>query len=690
MPVFSTARLIWAHAGCADGVSSINAVEKFQFSSSIHTHHSITFTMAPNLLRIAVVLSFFLLLGFQVQADPLIRWVRRLKGCGSISDASPRRGNGVVSAANGQTVWITDDEGALHILDADNHTQDEIYFKPSLVENRWTESRSSVSLFVEPNGTTTEYAVYAVIDVDHIVSNATTSRIIAIYGNGELLGTLKWQVQIEGIVVQTPRIGTDGTRIYATHNDASGRGYFSIIDTEGNRIARQSSPKPFGPLTILSVDGNDELYWGESNGRGYSDSGRIYHHDSTLKVTGVGHEIITSTVVPPVLWREKKRRRMWLGGMSSTMHGWVDGQSFADAPSWSRQLSPSLRNSSYPIATPIASSPDGLRLYVASASTSLYCINAKNGNIHWRAETYDRVFLNGAVMSPDYSSIYSIQHRDGTVEKRSAATGELIWSFNCTSIPGRHFACQDSVEAEFSLSTAGNTLYYVDIWGQVVSLQVDNSPTNSPSLTPTKWPSSRPSISMDQSPSQNDSATSVEPSYEAAISFEPSAEPSASISATPTSLPSFSREPNVEPSAPREPSDVPSHRISTAPSMRTSNPSSEVPSVKESDAPSPYQSALSYPPQTDKPSSWPTNGPTNGPTSGPVESSTSLPPSPENNGDGIDSRAPPRIPATNGTLGLLSGRTETKTASGAELMCSLPLLNLSLFAAGVFVWLIMS
>ena len=585
-----------------------------------------------------------------------------------------------------------DDEGALHILDAHNHTKDEIYFKPPLVANRWTESRSPVSLFVEPNRTTIEYAVYAVIDVDPNAPNATTSRVIAVHGDGGLLGSLKWQVVVEGIVVQTPQIGTNGTRIYATHNDANGRGYFSIIDGEGNRISRQSNPKPFGPLTILSVDGNDEVFWGESNGRGYSTSGRIFHHDSSLKITGFGHEIITSTTVPLILWREKKRRRMWLGGTSSTMHGWVDGQSFADAPSWSRQISPSRRNKSYPIATPIASSPDGLRLYVASASTSFYCFNAKNGNIIWESETYDSVFLNGAVLSPDYSSVYTIQHRDGTVEKRSATNGGLIWSFNCTSLPGRHSACQDSVEAEFSLSSTGNTMYYADIFGRAVSLQVDDSPTNSPSLSPTVSPLSKPSISMNPSLQlQNVSAASEGPSSEPTPLSKFSAEPSISISAKPSFPPSSSREPGVKLDTSQEPSDVPSFRISTAPSTHTTTsvPSSTVPSALPSDVPShvtsPYQSALTSPLPTDKPSSRPTNGRSSSPV---TRTNAPSPPSPsEISGDKVDSRAPPRIPATNGTLGY---RTETTTASNAEHMRGFSQLSARIFIAGVAVWFLLA
>ena len=598
--------------------------------------------MAFNLLYTIAVVLYASQLIAQVQADPLIRWVRRLKGCGSLSAASPRRGNGVVSAPNGQTVWITDDGGALHVLDAINTTKEEIYFRPPSIEHRWTESRSSVSLFVNVNGTETEYAVYAVTDVAHDDQNSTSSRIIAVHSSGDLIGTLKWQVEVEGVAVQTPQIGTDGSQIYVTHNDASGgRGYFSVIGAEGNRITRLSSPKPFGPISIHSVDGIDELYWGEANGRGHSASGRILRYDSSLMQTDAGFEIVTSTVVPPVIWRENKRRRMWIGGESSTIHGWVDGRSFFDAPTWSRQISPSLRNETYPITTKIISPPDGSRLYVASASTSFYCLNSKNANIVWKAESFDSVYTEMAILSPDFSSVYSIRHRDGAVEKRSAMTGDLIWSFNCTSIPGRHPTCQDSVEAEFSLSSIGNTFYYVDIWGTVISLQVDDFPTSPPSFLPTVTPSGRPIRSM------HPSSFSSKPSAESIVkvSREPSSEPTHefSISVNQSSVPSSSGEPSPNP-------NVPSTHVSTAPSAFLSEEISISPTATESS---------SYPP--------------------------SSPSALENSVDGVDFRAPPKIPASDDILG---SRTESKTASSsAKILRNFPLLYVRLFAVGV-VWLV--
>ena len=281
--------------------------------------------------------------------EPSIRWSRRLNGCGTLSDASPRKGNGVVASQSGQHVWITDDEGTLHILDPTNSTSDEILFKPPAVEMRRIESRSSVTL--SQNETGVDYAVYAVVDVptsDDPTGNMTSSRIIAVYGGGGLLGKLKWNATVEGIVTGTPQIGSGGntTTIYITHN-VKNRGYLSVFSNEGNKITRTSGEKPFGPVTVFTFGGEDELYWGESGGGGYSDSGRVYQIAPSASLTNASNYITTSTIVPPVIWRERKRTRMWLGGKSSTIHGWTDGRPLSGVPTWSKQLEKSLRNESF-------------------------------------------------------------------------------------------------------------------------------------------------------------------------------------------------------------------------------------------------------------------------------------------------------------------------------------------------------
>ena len=276
--------------------------------------------------------------------EPYIRWARSLSGCGTLSDASPRKGNGVVVAQNGKNVWVTDDEGRLHIFDARQGNPPGIIFEPTTIKNKRVESRSSVSLI--QNETQVLYAVYSVVDLSNGAPNESSSRVIAVHGDGQDLGTLKWQVIIDGISFDTPQIGNDG-RIYITHNTAD-QGYLSIFDQEGHRMIESSSDNAFGPLSIFTNRyGDDELLWGQSTGRGYSSSGKLHHSIPSTSSIEEGRNIGTSTIVPPIVWRRGKKRRMWLGGISSTMHGWIDGRSFLEEPSWTTQLEVSKRNMTF-------------------------------------------------------------------------------------------------------------------------------------------------------------------------------------------------------------------------------------------------------------------------------------------------------------------------------------------------------
>eukprot|EP00978_Attheya_sp_CCMP212_P030560 scaffold112728_cov50-Attheya_sp.AAC.2 len=73
-----------------------------------------------------------------------------------------------------------------------------------------------------------------------------------------------------------------------------------------------------------------------------------------------------------------------------------------------KYLDENKQNSTYPISNRITSSDDGTRLYVASASSSFYCLNSKNGRPIWKHET-DSVFLTSAIYSPLNEVVYSIQ-----------------------------------------------------------------------------------------------------------------------------------------------------------------------------------------------------------------------------------------------------------------------------------------
>lgn len=85
------------------------------------------------------------------------------------------------------------------------------------------------------------------------------------------------------------------------------------------------------------------------------------------------------------------------------------------------------------------------------------------------------------------------------MRETNATTGDTLWKWSCRDIPidhvssGRNYnpICQDSVEAEFSLSSDGRFLFYGDIFGRIVALQISYpqipmSPSISPSTIPSR------------------------------------------------------------------------------------------------------------------------------------------------------------------------------------------------------------
>jgi len=68
------------------------------------------------------------------------------------------------------------------------------------------------------------------------------------------------------------------------------------------------------------------------------------------------------------------------------------------------------------------------------------------------------------------------------------ATGIRQWEFDCRESRGIS-SCQESVEAEFAISTNGNLLVYGDIFGQLHGLQIaSHSMSTPPLLVPTRDP----------------------------------------------------------------------------------------------------------------------------------------------------------------------------------------------------------
>ena len=133
---------------------------------------------------------------------------------------------------------------------------------------------------------------------------------------------------------------------------------------------------------------------------------------------------------------------------------------------------------------------------------------------------------------------------------QNVRTGDIFWEWNCTDVT-RDVYCYDSVEAEFALSPDGLMLYYGDIFGKIVALEVARSdkrtdqptplPTANPSLQTSNFPSSQPTVFSSLQPTIYPSlhVTTVSttiPSQNPVI--ESSSNPSSSLSGQPSIMPS--------------------------------------------------------------------------------------------------------------------------------------------------------
>jgi hypothetical protein len=110
-----------------------------------------------------------------------------------------------------------------------------------------------------------------------------------------------------------------------------------------------------------------------------------------------------------------------------------------------------------------------------------------------------------------------------------------LWEFSCEDI-NNSTECQDSVEAEFSLSKNGNLLYFVTTSGIMVSLGVASFETEAPTMAPSGFPSLAPTASP--SLSFSPSATfSEHPTGKSSIpSTMPEVAPSSSLTIPPTTI----------------------------------------------------------------------------------------------------------------------------------------------------------
>lgn len=325
--------------------------------------------------------------------EPSVQWTYRLPGSGTLSGRGLRSGNEVLASPNGDTVFVTADDGSLHLI-ATNNRDNSIIFEPDPVAGTFTECRSGVTLVYDPNTPNqVNYVVYAVIDVpvsagvlygDVTFDTSRTSilsRLLAV----NLDGSLRWSVAVNGAVVGKAVVGggTQQDKIYVVHNvpnfigSAPTRGKISVVLLRGNQqpiVTASVSPLnrngPFGPPAGSSVTMNgqkrDVIVVAEAWDQGYSPNGSLYMlRPSSLYdgFEGQGNDAYelrlisdwaVASVARPLLGQDANE--LYVSAMGARVGGWTGSSSLTDdvagreenlEPAWDVSLEPHKGNASF-------------------------------------------------------------------------------------------------------------------------------------------------------------------------------------------------------------------------------------------------------------------------------------------------------------------------------------------------------
>lgn len=302
--------------------------------------------------------------------SPSLRWSFSLEGGDvntvGLSGRSLRQGNAVVASRGGDKLFVTADDASLHILNiAGAEPITAALFQPELVANTFTECRSGVVVVerTTSSGTVVPYLIYAVLDIPSSSvgsdgaqavqsdnSESTNSRVIAV----NMDGTLRWSVAVEGTIVGTPVVGSNGRLIYVSHNDSNNKGFLSVIlSTEQGTVAELTaslSPEgrdaPFGPPALQQTPGQEESTNGdlvavaESWDDGFMQLGGLYMLLPSADFEDTGGRGPTSyqlAVISQSVWSLSAvmaplfvDSSLWIGGTSAVIAGWTNNRDLAN------------------------------------------------------------------------------------------------------------------------------------------------------------------------------------------------------------------------------------------------------------------------------------------------------------------------------------------------------------------------
>eukprot|EP00934_Nitzschia_sp_Nitz4_P000478 Nitzschia sp. Nitz4//scaffold8_size234185//216945//219072//NITZ4_001303-RA/size234185-processed-gene-0.409-mRNA-1//-1//CDS//3329559944//478//frame0 len=402
---------------------------------------------------------------------------------------------------NDDVVYVSTAEGDVVILSASDGTiKDILAPSPRFIVSNGTitqgnlMSQSGLVFGVLPDNT--KFLAYTVIDVPQGKGMSSANiRVVAfsIPSHEELWSS----TAMSGVNSGTPVLcqTTSGqVYIFLTYNsysleggvDTPTMGRVALIEAESGDVVwleKDSSSFLYGPPGVVPSPSYGKYLGGEGNTNDLiawasqeqgDDPGNTYAFQLPMGFTAAAAESLSTVVLKKVRWGTStppvfstNGTNMYFAVSDDELRGWTGNTAFDTTASWTAVLL--TGSSDEPIRNTPTLSFDETRLFAtADSSKAFHCLNAATGESKWNFRGESEIYPVARV-SPDNEYVYFIHSIDGRVYSRSQETGAGGWLVSCDTYEED---CANAVYADFVLSTTGQFLYYGDLRGRIIALEV--------------------------------------------------------------------------------------------------------------------------------------------------------------------------------------------------------------------------
>lgn len=418
-------------------------------------------------------------------------WGISLPNSGSLTAKRGLRvGNGIVVSKDDEMLWLVSDDGYLYVVQALTGEIEYEVEPPEFdgVDEYFVESRSAVGL-VYDEGFDDEkpvLGVYTTIEL-HVNDNTARSRFIAV----DRYGQLQWHMVLDGVAQGTPRISGDGKYAYILTNEEMSenvqnpllRGLLYVVDLNSQEftVVKHSAGFPFTAAAEITDD--DELYFADSWRFGYSRGGGVLYR---AQITGTSNatspevsistiiELSGSSAVKPSI--SKNGSNLIVGGSASK----IEGVRKRNDGNFIKRFKLGLRKNDQNVTAPLLASAvfekDGDAAFIISWNSQLYKVDVDNKSVDQKTNLDDSTLPSHSFVSPllsvDEETLYVVKHRLGDlIAVDTSDLSSVEWRKNCDDWSDFD-DCEDSVEADPILSNSGEILYYANVFGEVLAIQM--------------------------------------------------------------------------------------------------------------------------------------------------------------------------------------------------------------------------